>query len=314
MRTIQRGECVCVCVYVHTHMHCYITGLFGRRILFGSLLQFTPEEEEEEKESEQPRPGEGDAVGIGVCANSSCATTPDPHSETVTAWVCECVCVCSILWLSNAIYVIQGAAAQLQLEIFPRRSRCLACESTILAAAAAAAACHSPIHRGPTRACSKLCLICYSSCNCSSLGSTPCSASSSDPSFSYLCLNNSITLWLIEMFCSSSAAVLLLLLLHSLFAAVTHAPLALSPPPSTSALCIKRSITLRIRLQWHFLLLPLPLPPPPFLPKGQAHAIYYRKPEAKRRKNFHFPTRKTSCVTTQHGAEKEMAIEKEMGD
>lgn len=53
-------------VCAHTHIHCYITGLFGRRILFGSLLQFTPgEKEEEEKQLPQPGGGEGNAVGVG---------------------------------------------------------------------------------------------------------------------------------------------------------------------------------------------------------------------------------------------------------
>lgn len=53
-------------MYVHTHIHCYIAGLFGRRILFGSLLQFTPgEKEEEEEQLPQPGGGEGNAVGVG---------------------------------------------------------------------------------------------------------------------------------------------------------------------------------------------------------------------------------------------------------
>lgn len=126
-------------VCAHTHIHCYITGLFGRRILFGSLLQFTPGvQEEEEEQLPQPGGGEGNAVGVGQAeplpqpgegdadADSywnrsriqSAKAVPirvvrrhPTHYDSQVRGMCVCKCVCSILWLSNAIYVIQGAAA-----------------------------------------------------------------------------------------------------------------------------------------------------------------------------------------------------------
>lgn len=102
-------------VCAHTHIHCYITGLFGRRILFGSLLQFTPGGEGEAaaalaswrwRQRCRCRGGgataparwrrrwcglvlesQSHSVG-GGCANSSGATTPNPLWQSATEYVC----------------------------------------------------------------------------------------------------------------------------------------------------------------------------------------------------------------------------------
>lgn len=187
---------MCVCVYVHTHIHCYITGLFGRRILFGSLLQFTPgEEEEEEEQLPQPGGGEGNAVGVGqeeplrqpgegdADADSywnrsriqSAEAVPirvvrrhPTHYDSQVRGICECVCVQHFVTFKCNLCNSRRCCSREQTQM--QRQRCLACKSAILALAAA---CHSPIHSGPTRACSELCLICYSSCNCSGPSSFP---------------------------------------------------------------------------------------------------------------------------------------------
>lgn len=98
----------------HLHIHCYITGLFGRRILFGSLLQFTSWQG---AKGALTLAGEGDDADADSDAVPIRAATPDAatHSRDqmrASAKLCACVfecvslCVCVCVFmprLSNAI-------------------------------------------------------------------------------------------------------------------------------------------------------------------------------------------------------------------
>lgn len=122
------------------------------------------------KEEPLPQPGEGDADADSYWNRSriqSAEAVPirvvrrhPTHYDSQVRGMCVCVqhFVTFKCNLCNSRRCCSREQRQMQ------RQRCLACKSAILALAAA---CHSPIHSGPTRACSELCLICYSSCNCS---------------------------------------------------------------------------------------------------------------------------------------------------
>lgn len=205
-----------MCAYVRMCTHTFTVTLpvFSVAAFYlGHCYNLHRVEKEEEVEEQLPQPGggEGNAVGVGkeeplpqpgegdADADSYWNRSRIQSAEAVPIRVVRRhpthydsqvrgVCVCSILWLSNAIYVIQGAAAAESSEQ-RQMQRCLACKSAILALAAA---CHSPIHSGPTRACSELCLICYSSCNCSGPSSFPAFPPS---------LPSSSTPWTIQLLC-----------------------------------------------------------------------------------------------------------------